>query len=365
MKPKFLKTHLWIAAVGALVLLLGLPGQTWAQGGAQSGSLNATEISTLFTLVLVIAVGVFVLVEGLLIFAIVRYRRRRADEMPRQVHGNTALEIGWTVGSFAIVLVLFFFTLAFYQTSRAAPADDEPLIVEVIGHTWYWEFRYPTTGVSVSFDPAATPPQPGFRPPAVLRVPAGQTVVLEITSQDVQHSFWVPALAGKVDAIPGRVQRMWFKVDQPGTYVGQCAEYCGFEHYNMLINVEVMAPEAYAAWMDGQAAAVAAAAQANAEAAGQVLGGDAAAGEQLYTAIGCNACHSLDGSVLVGPSFQGLGQRAGERIDGYTAEEYLHESIVAPCSFVVEGFFCVMPQNYGDRLTPQNIADLIAFLQAQ
>jgi cytochrome c oxidase subunit 2 len=199
----------------------------------------------------------------------------------------------------------------------------------------------------------------------VLRVPAGQAVVLEITSQDVQHSFWVPELAGKVDAIPGRTQRLWFQVDQPGTYVGQCAEYCGREHYNMLINVEVMAPEAYAAWMGGQAAAVAAAQEAEAAAEGQVLTGDPASGEQLYISVGCNACHSLDGSAVVGPSFQGLSERAGTRIEGTSPEDYVNQAILHPCDFVVEGFTCVMPQNYGERLTAQNIADLEAFLLSQ
>lgn len=334
-------------AVGLLVVLL-LPFQVWAQGDTQTGSLDAGDISGLFNVVLVMAIVVFLLVEGLLIFAIVRYRRRTPDEMPEQVHGNTAWEVSWTVGSAVIVLVLFFFTLGFYQQRRATPTDA--YVVEVTGRTWQWDFYYPDTGVTTV---------------DTLNVPAGRPVVLEITSADVQHSFWVPELAGKVDAVPGRVQRMWFQVDEPRQYVGQCAEYCGRQHYAMLITLNVMPQVEFAQWMEGEAAAVAAAAATDLEQAAQEAVGDPAAGQQLYNALGCMACHSLDGSELVGPSFQGLGQVAGGRIEGYTAEEYLRESILRPCDFVVEGYTCVMPQNYGDRLSGQDLADLVAFLLEQ
>ena len=340
--------------LGAAVLaLLSLSGPVWAQSGTQSGSLNAVEIQGLFNIVLVFAILVFILVEGLLIFAILRYRRRRDDEMPEQIHGNTRLEIGWTVGSTVLVLILFFFTLGFYQQPRNLPAGSDPLVVQVTGHTWYWEFYYPETGIRLN---SRTDD---------FRVPAARPVVLEIASADVQHSFWVPELSGKVDAIPGRVQRMWFQVDEPRTFVGQCAEYCGREHYNMLINVDVMDDAEFTTWYDGEAAAVAAAAEAAAAQDAASLVGVPAAGEALYNSLGCVACHSLDGSTRVGPSFQGLGDRAGTRIEGTSAQDYVHNSILNPCDFVVEGFTCVMPQNYGDQLAPQDLADLVSFLLAQ
>ncbi len=340
----------WWSLAGSLALLLVLlPARALAQGGA-TGSLNAPDIAGLFNIVLVLAILVFLLVEGLLIFAIVRYRRRSPDEMPEQVHGNNAMELSWTVGSGILVIILFFFTLGFYQQPRTLPEDSEPVTVEVTGHTWYWEYYYPETGV---------------RTETTLNVPAGRPVVLDITSADVQHSFWVPEISGKVDAIPGRVQRMWFQVDEPGQFVGQCAEYCGLQHYDMLITVNVMEEQEFASWMDGEAAAVAEAAAATEEEAA-ALAGDPAAGEQLYNSMGCMACHSLDGSTLVGPSFQGLGARAGEVLDGVSAEDYLRESIVDPCAYLAEGFDnCVMPQNFGDRLSAQDLADLIAFLLEQ
>ncbi|GAB4571378.1 MAG: cytochrome c oxidase subunit II [Anaerolineae bacterium] len=339
-----------LTLLGAMlvVLLVAWPGGVaLAQSGSQSGSLDAEDISWLFAIVMGFAVVVFVLVEGLLIFALIRYRRRSADEMPEQVHGNNRLEIGWTVGSAVLVVILFFFTLGFYQQPRTLPQDADPLTIEVTGNTWFWEFYYPETGVTTVGE---------------FNVPVGQPVVLEITSRDVQHSFWLPELSGKVDAIPGRVQRMWFQVDERRVYVGQCAEYCGREHYNMPIRLNVLPEVEYAAWMDAEAAAVAAAQEVDLEAEASALTGDPAAGEALYTGLGCVACHTLDGSVRVGPSYLGIGERAGSMVDGLSAEEYVVESIINPCAFVVEGYTCVMPQNYGDQLSPQDLADLVAFI---
>ena len=340
----------WAAAGAAGLLALALmPGQVLAQNGGQSGSLDAQDISVLFNIVMGMAVLVFILVEGLLIFAIVRYRRRSRDEMPEQVHGNNRLELGWTIGSAVLVIVLFFFTLGFYQVPRTL-SEEDVLTIEVTGNTWFWEFYYPETGV---------------RTTAEFNVPAGRAVVLEITSRDVQHSFWLPELAGKVDAIPGRVQRMWFQVDEQRMFVGQCAEYCGREHYNMPIRLNVLPEAEYAAWMDVEAAAVAAAQEVDLEAEAAAITGNVAAGEALYSGLGCVACHSLDGAPGVGPSYVGLGERAANTIDGYSAEEYVRESIINPCAFVVEGFNCVMPQTYGDQLSPQDLADLVAFTLAQ
>lgn len=337
-----------VGAAGLLALAVG-PGQALAQSGGQSGSLDAQDISVLFNIVLGMAVLVFILVEGLLLFALIRYRRRSHDEMPEQVHGNNRLEIGWTVGSAVLVVILFFLTLGFYQIPRTL-SEDDALTIEVIGNTWFWEFYYPETGV---------------RTTAEFNVPAGRPVVLEIRSRDVQHSFWLPELAGKVDAIPGRVQRIWFQVDDQKIFVGQCAEYCGREHYNMPIRLNVLPEAEYAAWMDTAAAAVAAAQEVDLEAEAAAIEGNVAAGEALYSALGCIACHSLDGTAGVGPSYLGLGGRAAEMIEGYSAAEYVRESILNPCAFVVEGFSCVMPQNYGDQLNPQDLADLVAFTLAQ
>lgn len=354
----------WAARFAAGLVLLLLPGRVIAQTGSQSGSLEAGDISRLFALVLIMAVAIFILVEGLLIFAIIRYRRRSDSEMPEQVHGNNRLEISWTVASAVLVVILFFFTLGFYQQPRGLADEEQALVVEVTGHVWYWEYRYQDTGVTILSNDVPSGDEFANQP---LNVPAGRPVILEITSADVQHSFWVPELSGKVDAIPGRVQRMWFQVDEPRQYVGQCAEFCGLQHYRMLITINVMDPNEFTEWLDAESVAVAEAQLGNLEADVLALEGDPVNGATLYASnLACQTCHSLDGSQIIGPSFQGIWQRAAERIEGVSVEQYIVESILRPNDFVVEGFVAgVMPQNFSERLTAQELADLLAFMREQ
>lgn len=315
----------------------------------------ARDTADLFWIVIGIGTVVFVIVNILLVYAIVRYRRRDEDELPVQIHGNSTLEIIWTVIPALIMIALFWLTFDLLREQRQAPA--EAMVVEVIGHQWYWEFNYPETEVSILNQ---------------LVLPVNEPVQFEITSVDVIHSFWVPELAGKMDAIPGHTTTLWFEVDKTGTYVGQCAEFCGLEHYAMLFDVEAMPRDDFDAWMDEQ---IFLASQFTAvyEDPEQRLDiaelrlptGDAATGEQLFIELGCNACHSLDGSQLVGPSQLGVGNRAGSEIDGYTAEEYLIESILRPCDYLQDGFTCAMPQDYGQRMEAQDLADVITYLLEQ
>jgi cytochrome c oxidase subunit 2 len=352
MKHKFQKAQRWIAlGTGALLLALILPGTVLAAPPSPltPGTGNAAAISDLFFLVLYIAIAVFVIVEGLLIFAIVRYRRRSDDEMPEQVHGNNALEITWTVIPSVIVIGLAALTFQTLKAERAVPADA--MTVEVIGHQWYWEYHYPDSDVTVRDD---------------FKVPTGQPVLLEVISADVQHSFWVPELGGKIDAIPGHVNTTWFQVDEPGTFVGQCAEYCGLEHYLMLTEVEAVSQAEFDAWIGAEIASAGEFQAIGTDLETPLPAGDAAAGETVYTELGCMACHSPnEGEVLVGPPLPGTGERAATRVADYTAEEYLRETILLPCDYLVDGFTCLMPQNFGDRLDAQGLSDLIAYLLEQ
>jgi len=156
---------------------------------------------------------------------------------------------------------------------------------------------------------------------------------------------------------------MWFEVTAEGTYAGQCAELCGVEHYAMLFDVEAVSRDGFDTWMQDLV-----------ERQGEPIGtdlesplpaGDAANGEVLFVELGCTSCHSLDGSALVGPTVQGLGQRAVTRIPDYSAEQYLRESILLPCEFVIDTFTCVMPQTFGERLDAQSLSDMIAYLLEQ
>ncbi|GAB4469534.1 MAG: cytochrome c oxidase subunit II [Anaerolineae bacterium] len=355
------RTLRWIAVGIALILLIGLlPGQAFAQTDPPSPLLPSSNIAEdtagLFWIVITIGGVVFVLVNVLIIYAIIRYRRRDEDEMPAQVHGNTRLEILWTVIPALIMVVLFGLTLDMLLEQEQAPPDA--MVVEVIGRQWFWEFRYPDTEVSLRNE---------------LVLPVGVPIQFQITSADVIHSFWIPELAGKMDAIPGHTNTLWFEITNEGHYAGQCAEFCGLEHYAMLFDVTALSQEDYDAWMEEQVflasqfQAVYPDATQPLDLAGLILPtGDAARGETLFAeTYACTACHSLDGSQLVGPSVQGLGQRAGTRISGYTPEQYLIESILRPCDYVVSGFTCVMPQNYGQQMEAQDLADLIAYLLQQ
>ncbi len=339
-----------IVGLAAVALATPLPAFAQPPSPLTPGSENAASVADLFWLVLGIAAVVFVLVEGLLIYAVVRYRRQYPDEVPDQVEGNTRLEVVWTVIPALIMVVLFALTLQNLRAQRNPPSDA--VVIEVTGHQWYWEFKYPDTGITLTSQNNA------------LYIPAGEAVQIEVRSADVIHSFWVPELGGKMDAIPGHTNTVWFEAN-PGTYAGQCAEYCGLEHYAMLFDVVAVPRTEYDAWMAGQIELASQFQPIGVDLTSPLPTGDLARGAVLYESLGCNACHTLDGSLVVGPSFLGLGQKAETRVPGLSAEQYLRESILKPCDYLVEGFTCLMPQNFGERLEAQDLSDLIAFLLEQ
>lgn len=348
----------WAAmGLGLLVLALAFHGQAFAQPPSplDPQSNNAGEVADLFYLILWIAIAVFVLVEGLLIFAVVRYRRREDDEVPEQVHGNATLEIMWTVVPSLIMALLFYLTLDTLQAQRNIPEDA--LEIKVVGRQWFWEFTYEERITTTD----------------ELWIPVGRPVKFTVTSADVIHSFWVPQLGGKIDAIPGHDNITWFAADEAGVYAGQCAEFCGLEHYAMLFDVHAVSQDEFDTWLAEQRAA--------AEAAGDIIGtevtdipalaetlpeGNSTSGQELFGSLGCQACHSLDTTKLVGPGLEGVGERAANRKSDYSAEAYIAESLIHPSDFLVEGFSAPSPMpSFGERLTSQDLADLIAFLLEQ
>ncbi|MBA3894794.1 MAG: cytochrome c oxidase subunit II, partial [Gemmatimonadales bacterium] len=178
------------------------------------------------------AVGVFVLVEGALLYAIFRFRGKPDDPEPSQVHGNTTIEIIWTLIPALILAAIAVPTVkGIFETNRTPP---NALQIEVIGHQWWWEFRYPDGEVTTANE---------------MYIPAGRTVELLINSADVVHSFWPPRFAGKRDVFPGRETRLWWKADSTGLFPGQCAEYCGIQHARMAFHVRSVSPEDFDAWL--------------------------------------------------------------------------------------------------------------------
>jgi cytochrome c oxidase subunit 2 len=216
---------------------------------------HSTEsIRSLSFLVSGIAAFIFLIVEGVLIYAVTRFRAGKAPQSiePPQVYGSKAIEIAWTAAPALIIFILVLaVTRTLWTVNRPHPQPkpgDQALYVTVIGHQWWWEYIYET------YDGRKL----GVITANELHVPAGTTgvvrpVYLTLKSADVCHSFWVPRLAGKTDLIPGHPNEMWFETDEPGLYLGQCAEYCGTQHANMLLRVVVDEPGEFDRWLAHEA----------------------------------------------------------------------------------------------------------------
>jgi cytochrome c oxidase subunit 2 len=225
------------ACLAAAVLLLAgcAPEGVTAQGA---------EIQRLYNFFLAAAAGVFVLVVGLIGWSVVRYRRR-GDALPVQTHGSTRLELTWTVLPAILVVVLF---VATYQTQQRVTAADEDaeITVDVLAFQWSWRFDYTDVGGT---DPdTEVVGTPGQVPELV--VPVGQTVHINLESTDVVHSFYVPRALFKAQAIPGRTHEFDLTFDEVGVYPGNCAQYCGLAHGDMVFRVRVVAPEQFQEWLE-------------------------------------------------------------------------------------------------------------------
>jgi cytochrome c oxidase subunit II len=256
----------------------------------------AQQPDDLFRVVFWIAVAVFILVQGLIIYAVVKFRRKPNDtDLPVQVHGNTKLEIFWTLIPALILAGIAVPTVRSVFELSAEP--DDALIVEVIGHRWWWEFHYPEQGITTANE---------------LVIPAGQPVRLEMTAEEaggpgggaVIHSFWVPQLAGKRDVVPGRINTLNMQADEPGRYQGACAEYCGLSHANMRHYAVALAPEDFDTWISDQQQDAPTPEPGSLEERGfELVAGEGAS---------CIACHAIQGTNAqgnVGPDLTHLMSR--------------------------------------------------------
>ncbi len=268
----------------AVVALAGCAGP-FPQSTLRPRSDFGRAIDHLFTDIFWWAVVVFVLVETLLLVALVRFRHREGRPAPKATHGHTALEIGWTLAP-AVILVLVAVPTVRTIFATAGDAPPDALKIDVIGHQWWWEYKYPALGVVTANE---------------MHVPVGRPVQVSITSADVIHSFWAPALGGKRDAIPGHETRIAFRADSVGEYPGQCAEFCGKSHANMGLRVIVDADSAFETW-------------AKAEQGGSATpapGSPAERGKAVYSRSACLACHTIQGVSpgVIGPNLTHVGSR--------------------------------------------------------
>jgi cytochrome c oxidase subunit 2 len=269
-----------ILPVAALGLVLTACSNDEPQNFLYPAGKPAREIDQLQKPVFGIAIFVFFLVQGLIIYSVIRFRRRPDDEeFPDQVHGNTRLEIGWTIVPALVLLAVGAFTIpAIFKISDNPPKGS--LEVNVTGQKYWWAFSYPVQpdqGVDKTVTTANE-----------LHIPAGVPVKVILRSTDVIHSFWAPKLNGKRDVVPGRIQDWNVEADQPGVYSGQCAEFCGTSHANMRLKVIAQTPDDFRAWLAHMQVPPV-----------KPTSGAAAVGYELFSQKGCSGCHRIEGQYEV------------------------------------------------------------------
>jgi cytochrome c oxidase subunit 2 len=255
---------------------------------AQSPQTHA--ISTLLTDVVVLNLAVFLLVTGLVVYCLVRYRAKSGAPEPRQRFGSKTLETVWTVIPLLAVVVLFGITVRTMAAIDAPSSPDRPADLIVTGHQWWWEARYPNGAVTAG----------------EIHIPAGRRLLTQIDSADVIHDFWVPQLARKMDAVPGMSGYIWLEADTPGTYQGSCAEFCGTQHAWMRSIVVAEPEEAFSAWLKHQSEPV------RPEAA-------ATEGARLFQQKKCGDCHTVLGTEAAG--------RSGPDLTHVASRQYLGSGI--------------------------------------
>jgi len=212
---------------------------------------------------------VFVIVAGLIAYALIRFRWHEGEVDPNQLAGNKTVEVVWTLVPFAIVVVLFALTAHTMAVSDPSPAPKPDLIV--IGHQWWWEARYPSSGAVVANE---------------IHIPVGKALSIQLNSADVLHEFWVPELARKITTVPGHPNHIWIEADRPGTYLGVCSEFCGTEHAWMRFLVVAQPQAQFDAWERAQL-----------QAAAKPTNGVAIKGFDLFQAMSCVNCHAIHGTT--------------------------------------------------------------------
>jgi len=284
------RTTWWFRLTIALLVLgaAALGGcslHDYPQSSLHPHSDYANSIQRLLETLVFWVVVIFVLVEGALIVTVVRFRSRPGAPEPKHVHGNTTLEVAWTIApALILALVAVPTVLTIFKTQAKAPAGS--LEVKVVGHQWWWEFQYPEYGIVTASE---------------LHVPVGRTVTVSLETADVIHSFWFPIVGGKRDVVPNHVNHIWFTPDSVGEFPGQCAELCGVSHANMRMKLFVQSPEDFKAWTAAQQAGPV-------EPDSTTLAGK---GKAVFLEVGCVACHTIQGVSpgIIGPNLTHVGTR--------------------------------------------------------
>ncbi len=332
-----------ITAVGLYFLL------EWIFVRPTAASTQANAIENLFQAHFIMIAFLFAFIMVIMLYAIVVFRRRPGDDSDGpHIHGNTPLEIAWTVVPTIIVVSFGFYGLILFSEITAAQSNE--MVVSVIGQQWSWSFAYPEADVTSNR----------------LVLPVNQPILFELESKDVLHSFWVPEFRVKQDLVPGTIKPLRITPTELGSYRLVCAEICGNGHAGMIADVEVVSQADFEQFLSDSAFRYSDLTPEE-------------RGEQIYTEFGCSGCHSLNGNPGAGPTWQGIYQREELLDDGTTIivdDEYIRNSILDPNSQIVESFTPSMPQTFAKQIDDLQaqiladegvdldvIADLIAFMQ--
>lgn len=292
-----------------------------------SASNFSGQYDALFLFLLGVSAFFAIIICSLIVYFSLRYRRRHPTDAPPRVPSNTTLEIAWMVFPFLILLVMFLWGAKLFVDMRSPPPDA--IQINVVAKQWMWKTEHPN----------------GTREINCLTIPANRPIKLQMRSEDVIHSFFVPAFRIKQDVLPGRYTQQWFTATKPGTYPLYCAEYCGTNHSQMRGEIVVLTPAEYEAWLAGTSADVA----------------PAVSGAKLFKLYGCTQCHGA-----IAPTLSGLYRSQVLLSDGshVTADDnYLRESILLPQAKLVSGYGPIMP-SFRDRMTEEQVDDLVAYIKS-
>lgn len=305
---------------------------SWIPFVPPSASTVSGKVDALYFYLSGVTVFFTLLISGVLIFFVVKYRRRSPFEIPRPVAGSHKLEMLWSVIPFIIAMSMFAWGAQVYFQMYRPP--NNAIEVYVVAKQWMWKIQHST----------------GQREINELHVPAGQKIKLIMTSEDTIHDFFVPAFRIKADVLPGKYTTQWFEATKPGTYHLFCAEYCGMNHSGMIGSVVVMQPSEFDDWLAGSV--------------GQQS--PAVAGEQLYQSLGCVSCHGARGEGGRGPALAGVFGKEVFLTNGQKVvadEAYIRESIENPQAKLVAGFGPIMPTFQG-QVTPEQLIQIMAFIKS-
>jgi cytochrome c oxidase subunit 2 len=292
-------------------------------------STAAGNVDALFIFLIIVSGLMTALIFTAVVYFAARYRRRRGV-LAEQIEGSTPLELTWSIIPMFVFMAIFAWGAVVYFKSRTPPRDSTE--VYVVAKQWMWKLEHAE----------------GQREINELHVPVGRDVKLIMTSQDVIHSFFVPAFRMKQDVLPGRYTVAWFRATKPGTYHLFCAEYCGTQHSGMIGSIVVQEPAQYEAWMSGGS-----------------TGPLSATGEKIFAELGCSTCHRSD-STGRGPNLQGVFGKPVQLADGRTVtadENYIRECILDPGAKRVKGFQPIMPTFQG-LVSEEQLNALVAYVKS-